>query len=241
MVCIRRLLEVEGYEQCKYHRLYEPHKHFKEIEWDKEDISKWESFCANFRCNPEHDSEEHCTGKYISEETEWEGHDTDDFSYDMEPTDDDIDNFINNSITTKIKKVVEDISEKSTKPNHDDVWDENHEYCHPEGRIDIRINRSEIIVPAHRRESEEPIERKAIEIRTENIEKCPPDKPECFAEWEIVPEKWFKKCFQIFHDEKSCCTEKARLALWSEVEHSWENRYDNDKNPCRKHSIGHIW
>lgn len=68
-MCIRRLLKVEGYEQCKYHRLYESHKHFKEIEWDKEDISEWEGFCANFRGNPEHDSEEDCTGKYISEET----------------------------------------------------------------------------------------------------------------------------------------------------------------------------
>lgn len=68
-------------------------------------------------------------------------------------------------------------------------------------------------MPAQWREGEEPIEREAIEIRTEDIEKCPPNEPESFREWEIMSEEWFKKCLEILHDEKSCCTEKTRLTL----------------------------
>lgn len=39
----------------------------------------------------------------------------------MEPADDDVDNFVDYSVTTKVKNIVEDIPEKSTKSYHDDV------------------------------------------------------------------------------------------------------------------------
>lgn len=68
-------------------------------------------------------------------------------------------------------------------------------------------------MPAYWRESEEPIEREAVEIRTEDVEESSSDEPESFFERKIMSEQWFKKSLQILHDEVASCTEKTRLAL----------------------------
>lgn len=117
----RCLLEIERYEQCKYHRLYEPHKHFKEIEWDKEDISEWESFGANFRCDPEHDAEENRSGKYISEETKRKCQNTDEFTDQVKPSNKHIYNLVHDSLAVKVEYVMQDITENTMETDHDHV------------------------------------------------------------------------------------------------------------------------
>ena len=67
---IGSFLEVERYEQSKYHRLDESHKHLKEIKWDQEEVSEWESLRTDFRRDPEHDTEENRSSKYITKETQ---------------------------------------------------------------------------------------------------------------------------------------------------------------------------
>jgi len=66
---LRRFCKVHRYKERKYHRLDKPHKHFKEIEWDKKDISDWKRFSTNFCCDPEHHSEEDNSSKNVSKKT----------------------------------------------------------------------------------------------------------------------------------------------------------------------------
>ncbi len=68
---IGRFLEIERYEQSKYHGLDKSNKHFKEIEWDQEYVSKWQACRSDLCGDPEHDSEKDCSGKDIPKETEW--------------------------------------------------------------------------------------------------------------------------------------------------------------------------
>lgn len=81
--------------------------------------------------------------------------------------------------------------------------DKYHQGSHTECCIDISIDRSEIIMPARWRKCENPVKTEAIEICAENIKKDPSDKPECLREWEIMTQEWLKKCFKMFHNEKT--------------------------------------
>ncbi len=235
-MCIRRLLEVEGYEQGKYHGLDKSNKHFKEIEWNHEYISEWQTSRSNLCSNPEHDTEENSSGKYISEETEWECHDTDEFPYEMEPSNKDIDTFIDESLSLEVKYIVKCVAKNSMKTNHDNVWYEDHENRHTKCRIDIRIYRSEVIVKSWSK-CEKPIKEEAIEICPEDVEENSSDEPESFREWEIVSEEWLKERFEIFHDEIACCLEKTWFFFWCEIEYTWEDSHYYDKYPGREHSI----
>ncbi len=120
-MCIRRLLEVEGYEQGKYHGLDKSNKHFKEIEWDHEYISEWQTSRSNLCSNPEHDTEEHGSSKYISEETERKCHDTDELSYEMKPSNKDIDELVDKSFSFEVEYIVKYIAENSVKTNHNQM------------------------------------------------------------------------------------------------------------------------
>jgi hypothetical protein len=83
-----------------------------------------------------------------------------------------------------------------------------------------------------RKKCQHPIEEKAVEICTKNVDKDTSDKPETFIEGEIVTKKWLKKCFHMLHNEETSCMYKTSLALTSRENNSCTNRYNNDKNPC---------
>lgn len=94
------------------------------------------------------------------------------------------------------------------------MWEKNHNNSHTECRIDIGIDRSEIVMKSWE-ECENPIEEETVEICAKDIDENTANKPETLIEREIVSEKWLKESLHMLHDEKTCCMYKPRLALAS--------------------------
>lgn len=126
----------------------------------------------------------------------------------MEPTHEDIDELIDDSFPTEVEDIVQDVSDDSTRSDHDDMRNDDHDDRHAKRRIDVGIDRSEIVVKA-RSEREEPIEQETVEVGSEDIEENSADKPECFVDREIVAQNRFKKCFEMLDDEIPCGTDKS--------------------------------
>ena len=187
-----RFLKIERGEQSKYHGLDKSNKDFKEIKWYHKEISEREALGSELRSNPEHHTEKDCSSKYIAEETQWECHHLDTFTDQMKPSDDDINNLFNSIFTFKMKCIVENVPYNPTKSNHDNMWDNDNEYRHPECSIDIRIYRTKIIVKS-RSKGQEPIQEKTVEISKQDIQKESTHKPECFWNRKIVTQNRFQK------------------------------------------------
>lgn len=235
---LRRFCKIHRYKEWEDHRLYESNKHFEEVEWYDHEITNREKPDRNQTTQPDHNTYQDNSSKYISKETERESEYTDELTHEVEPTDDDTDDFFYDVFAMKVKRKVSDIAKESSKTNHDNVWEEYHHDSHAECRIDISIDRSEIVMES-REEGKHPIEEEAIEIGTKYVDKDTSYKPETFLEWQIMTEKWLKEGFHIFHNEVSRCVYEPWFLLSRSKKYKSNNRDNDHKNPCRKNSISH--
>ena len=158
----------------------------------------------------------------------------------MEPSDDDADTFFDEIFTMKMESKMAKIAQESLESNHDQMRYENHNDRHTKSSIDISIDRTKIVMKT-REESENPIKKETIEVRTKDVDKHTSNKPETLTQWEIMTKKWLKKSLHMLHNKEACCMDKTRLAPTSQKENSRTNGYNNNKNPGRKHSVCHIW
>lgn len=233
---LRRFCKVHRYKEGEDHRLYKSDEHFEKVEWYDGKLTNGKEAYFDETWQPNHHTYQDNSSKYISEKTKWECEYSYNLSNSMEPSDDDTDDFFYDIFSMKMKSKVTNIPKESTETNHDKVWESYHDYCHTECCIDISIDRSEVVVKSWEK-SKHPIEEKAVEICTKDVDKDTSDKPETFIEGEIVTKKRFEKRFHMLHNEEACCVYKASLALTSWEENSRTNHYNNDKHPCWEHSI----
>lgn len=184
MIRARRFLEIEGYKQSKYHGLDKSNKYFEEIKGNHKEISEGEAHRSELRGNPEHDTEEDSSSKNVSKETQRERHNLDALANQMEPSDDDIDNFFNSIFAFKVKRVVHDIPHNPAKSNHNNMWNNDDQNSHPKCGIDVRINGTKIFM--QRNEGQEPVEKETIEICPKDIEENTTYKPKRFWDRKVV-------------------------------------------------------
>lgn len=101
--------------------MYESNKHFEKIERYDHEVPHWEKTNRDEAAQPNHNTNQDNTSKYISKETERESEYTDELTHEVEPTDDDTDDFFYDVFAMKVKRKVSDIAKESSKTNHDNV------------------------------------------------------------------------------------------------------------------------
>lgn len=145
---LRRFCKIHRYKQGEDHRLYKSNKHFKKVEWYNSKLTNREKPYFDKTWEPDHNTDEDNSSKYISEETEREGEHTDKLSDTMEPSDNNIDTFFDKISTMKMKDKVSNISKETPKANHDHVWEKYHNQSHTKSSIYISIDGAKVVVEA---------------------------------------------------------------------------------------------
>jgi len=120
----------------------------------------------------------------------------------MEPSNDDADTFFDEILSMKVKDKMTNVTKETSETNHNQMGEEDHHNGKTESRIDISIDRSEIVMKSWEK-SKHPIKKETVEVCAEDVDKHSSYKPETLIEWEIVSEKWLKESLHMLHDEEA--------------------------------------
>lgn len=163
------LFQVENREGHEDIRLKEGYEELEEPERDNDETSDSDPSGREECSDVGHDSDENDSGEDIGEKTDGEREHSGEFSDEVEPSDRYVDEFLDHRMSGPIEEVVSEVVEEPLVPDSGYLCDDDDGERHDDGRIEIGIDRSEVLVRSFDDEVY-PVESESEDIGEEDVD-----------------------------------------------------------------------
>lgn len=230
--------QIEEWQGCEDICLKECYEELEEPKWYNYDASESDTSCWDKCTNIGHNSDKDNSCKYISEKSDRKGECSREFSDEVEPSNRNIDDFLHGRMSSKIEEIVSKVCEETFVSDCCHLRNEDNRYCHYNGCIKVRIDRTEVCVPTFEDEVD-PIESETEYIGEEDIYEESTDQRKERACVLLALHRIEEEIIDSFDEVYSDVSEPWKRPSFDRSEEESNNNKENrHENPHGEYGIG---
>lgn len=231
-----RLLEVDVHQDEEHDGLDDRDEEFEEPEGEDEQFTEVNSEERDFSGQKGDDSDQYGSGKDITEETEREREELGEFSDKVEPSDEDVDAFFHSAFPVVVEEESLEVRERPLVVYGEYLRQDDDRCCHRERRIQVAVDRAEIVRES-RNEEIEPIEEERYEISNQDEEEESGDqKKETASECLVFHEVGNEIVEGFYQYEPGVLDSRQALRSECDIEKGGYGQDEGEDDPGRKNS-----